>query len=247
MSLHEIWEHEKTGTRSRLSTRELSRSPAGSDSAKRFARKPRIAPPTAKATLCTCKPNFRTMAAGDGARCPAGRAFRIRRPHHRHLLPSVLSQPQAAARFGGVLCRSRTAERAGYRACLRCKPTEISGPGAICQRARQLLDNAEGVVTLAQLSQQVGLSPFHLQRLFKRATGLSPREYQSARRMQQVKTELRKGEDVTTALYEAGFSSPSRLYENSTQQLGMTPGAYRRGGAGQPSHTPSCRLPWDAC
>ena len=50
--------------------------------------------------------------------------------------------------------------------------------------------------------------------------------------MQQVKTELRKGEDVTTALYEAGFSSPSRLYENSTQQLGMTPGAYRRGGAG---------------
>jgi AraC family transcriptional regulator of adaptative response/methylated-DNA-[protein]-cysteine methyltransferase len=126
----------------------------------------------------------------------------------------------------------REAEHAGYRACLRCKPTQISEQAQHVLRARQLLDNAEGVVTLAQLSKRVGLSPFHLQRLFKRATGLSPREYQSARRMQHVKRELRKGEDVTTALYEAGFSSPSRLYENANQQLGMTPGAYRRGGAG---------------
>jgi AraC family transcriptional regulator of adaptative response/methylated-DNA-[protein]-cysteine methyltransferase len=124
------------------------------------------------------------------------------------------------------------AERAGYRACLRCKPTEVSPQAQYVLRARQLLDNAEGVVTLAQLSKQVGLSPFHLQRLFKRATGLSPREYQSARRVQHVKTELRKGEYVTTALYEAGFGSPSRLYEKSDQQLGMTPGTYRRGGVG---------------
>ena len=99
-------------------------------------------------------------------------------------------------------------------------------------RARQLLDEAEGVITLAELSKRVGVSPFHLQRLFKRATGLSPREYQSARRMQQVKHGLRKGDDVTTALYDAGFGSPSRLYEKSSQQLGMTPGTYRRGGAG---------------
>ena len=95
-----------------------------------------------------------------------------------------------------------------------------------------MLDEAEGVLTLAELSKRVGVSPFHLQRLFKRATGLSPREYQSARRMQQVKHGLRKGDDVTTALYDAGFGSPSRLYEKAGQQLGMTPGAYRRGGAG---------------
>jgi AraC family transcriptional regulator of adaptative response/methylated-DNA-[protein]-cysteine methyltransferase len=95
-----------------------------------------------------------------------------------------------------------------------------------------LLDKAEGVMTLADLSKSVGVSPFHLQRLFKRATGLSPREYQSARRMQQVKHGLRKGDDVTTALYDAGFGSPSRLYEKAGQQLGMTPGTYRRGGAG---------------
>jgi len=124
------------------------------------------------------------------------------------------------------------AERAGYRACLRCKPKQIPEQAQYVVRVRQLLDKGEGVVTLAQLSKRVGLSPFHLQRLFKRATGLSPREYQAARRMQHIKAGLRKGEDVTTALYDAGFGSPSRLYENSNQQLGMTPGTYRRGGAG---------------
>jgi AraC family transcriptional regulator, regulatory protein of adaptative response / methylated-DNA-[protein]-cysteine methyltransferase len=124
------------------------------------------------------------------------------------------------------------AERAGYRACLRCKPTQISAQAKAVMHARRLLDEAEGVLTLAELSKRVGLSPFHLQRLFKRATGLSPREYQSARRMQHLKHGLRKGDDVTTALYEAGFGSPSRLYEKSQQQLGRTPGTYRRGGAG---------------
>ncbi len=124
------------------------------------------------------------------------------------------------------------AERAGYRACLRCKPTEISSQAQYVTRARQLLDNAEGIMTLAQLSKRVGLSPFHLQRLFKRATGLSPREYQAARRMAQLKTNLRQGDDVTTALYDAGFGSSSRLYEKAPEQLGMTPGEYRRGGAG---------------
>ncbi len=124
------------------------------------------------------------------------------------------------------------AERAGYRACLRCKPTEISSQARSALKARQLLDEAEGTITLAELSKRVGISPFHLQRLFKRATGLSPREYQSARRMQHFKHGLRKGDDVTTAIYDAGFGSPSRLYERASQQLGMTPGAYRRAGKG---------------
>ena len=124
------------------------------------------------------------------------------------------------------------AERAGYRACLRCKPTQVSEQARYVANARKILDGAEGIVTLAELSKGVGLSPFHLQRLFKRATGLSPREYQSARRVQQVKSGLRKGDDVTTALYDAGFGSSSRLYEQAPQQLGMTPGEYRRGGAG---------------
>jgi len=108
----------------------------------------------------------------------------------------------------------------------------MSAQAKAVMRARQLLDEAEGVLTLAELSKHVGVSPFHLQRLFKRATGVSPREYQSARRMQHVKHGLRKGDDVTTALYDAGFGSPSRLYEKANQQLGMTPGTYRRAGAG---------------
>ena len=134
------------------------------------------------------------------------------------------------------------AERAGYRACLRCKPTEISSQTQAMLRARQLLDHAEGTITLAELSKQVKMSPFHLQRMFKRATGLSPHEYQSARRMQLLKAELRRSEDVTRAIYEAGYSSPSRLYERSHAQMGMTPGAYRRGGQGETIHyavTPS--------
>ncbi len=155
-----------------------------------------------------------------------------------------------AVRTTGIYCRpscpsrrpSRTsveffagpndAERAGYRACLRCRPTEIAAQAQYVARARQVLDRAEEPVTLAELSRQVGLSSFHLQRLFKRVTGLSPREYQAARRMSQVKSGLRQGESVTTALYNAGFGSPSRLYEKAPQQLGMTPGEYRRGGAG---------------
>ena len=126
----------------------------------------------------------------------------------------------------------QAAERAGYRACLRCKPTQLSEWAKHVLRARQLLDSSESALTLAELSKRVGVSPFHLQRLFKQATGLSPREYQAARRTQQVKARLREGDDVTTALYEAGYSSPSRLYEQSSQQLGMTPGTYRLGGAG---------------
>ncbi len=127
----------------------------------------------------------------------------------------------------------KLAERAGYRACLRCKPTEISSQALAVALARQMLDESGNAVTLAGLSKRVGLSPFHLQRLFKRATGLSPREYQAARRIQHVKSSLRKGDDVTTALYDAGFGSPSRLYEKASHQLGMTPGEYRRGGAGR--------------
>lgn len=124
------------------------------------------------------------------------------------------------------------AERAGYRACLRCKPTQVSRQAQIVTRARKMLDDADEIVTLAKLSAEVGVSPFYLQRLFKRATGLSPREYQAARRMRDVKQGLRKGTDVTTAMYDAGFSSPSRLYENTSPHLGMTPGAYRKGAAG---------------
>jgi len=125
------------------------------------------------------------------------------------------------------------AERAGYRACLRCKPTQVSEQAQYVMRARQLLDHSDSILTLAELSKRVGVSAFHLQRLFKRATGLSPREYQAARRNEQLKTRLRQGANVTTSLYDAGYGSPSRLYENVGRQMGMTPATYAKGGAGE--------------
>ncbi len=199
----------------------------------RFARKGRIAPPTKRGYAVTMQSELQNkwqQVLARDARQDGRFVFAVRTTgvFCRPSCPSRRPRRDSVEFFAGP----REAERAGYRACLRCKPTQISEQAQYVLKARQLLDNAEGVVTLAQLSKLVGLSPFHLQRLFKRATGLSPREYQSARRMQHVKTGLRKGEDVTTALYDAGFSSPSRLYENTNQQLGMTPGTYRRRGAG---------------
>ncbi len=200
---------------------------------KRFARKGRIATPVGQSyslNMQTELQNKWQQVLARDARQDGRFVFAVRTTgvFCRPSCPSRRPRRDSVEFFADP----RDAERAGYRACLRCKPTQVSQQAQYVLRARQLLDTAEGVVTLAQLSKRVGLSPFHLQRLFKRATGLSPREYQSARRMQHVKTGLRKGEDVTTALYDAGFSSPSRLYESSNQRLGMTPGTYRRGGAG---------------
>jgi AraC family transcriptional regulator of adaptative response/methylated-DNA-[protein]-cysteine methyltransferase len=87
-------------------------------------------------------------------------------------------------------------------------------------------------VTLERLSRVVGLSPFHLQRTFKRIVGVSPKAYAGARRMELMKSQLRKGDTVSRATYEAGYGSGSRVYENAQSRLGMTPGAYRKGGHG---------------
>jgi AraC family transcriptional regulator of adaptative response/methylated-DNA-[protein]-cysteine methyltransferase len=88
-------------------------------------------------------------------------------------------------------------------------------------------------LTLAVLAEVAGLSPAHLQRTFKAALGLSPRDYLRARRADRFKSEVRRGRSVTDALYEAGYGSGSRLYEDADARLGMTPGAYRSGGKGQ--------------
>ena len=98
--------------------------------------------------------------------------------------------------------------------------------------ARRLLDQAETALTLAELARQVGASPSHLQRVFKAEVGLTPRAYFANHRLERLKSHLKAGQDVTTALYEAGFGSPSRLYEDARQTLGMTPGEYRNGGKG---------------
>lgn len=129
------------------------------------------------------------------------------------------------------------AERAGYRPCKRCTPKEkTTASGRAVERARAWIEanhaNPDSQVTLKSLARAVGVSPFHLQRLFKRFTGLTPNEYLAARRTVALKAGLRTQSTVTEAIYDAGYSSSSRVYERTHARLGMTPGAYRRQAAG---------------
>jgi AraC family transcriptional regulator, regulatory protein of adaptative response / methylated-DNA-[protein]-cysteine methyltransferase len=127
------------------------------------------------------------------------------------------------------------AEAAGYRACLRCRPQSVTGSEAEerVERARRYLDDhADEPITLRRLAAHVGLSPFHLQRAFANRVGLSPKAYQSVKRMERFTTSLKRGETVTNATYEAGFGSSSRLYARVHEDLGMTPSVFRSGGMG---------------
>ena len=128
------------------------------------------------------------------------------------------------------------AESAGFRSCLRCHPkeTSVTSPAvdAVRRACLHIEQHGDEPVTLQELSAFVGMSPYHLQRVFKRIVGVSPREYREAVRVGKFKSGVKKGESVTSAMYEAGYGSSSRLYENSNARLGMTPAAYRRGGRG---------------
>jgi AraC family transcriptional regulator, regulatory protein of adaptative response / methylated-DNA-[protein]-cysteine methyltransferase len=128
------------------------------------------------------------------------------------------------------------AERAGFRACLRCRPKAFSGnpqsdlAKAVCRYIEQHLDEP---VTLSQLGKAFRQSPFHLQRRFKAALGITPREYADSCRLRLLKRNLQNGDTVTRAMYDAGYGSSSRLYEKTASQLGMTPDKYRRGAIAQ--------------
>lgn len=140
------------------------------------------------------------------------------------------------------------AEHAGFRACRRCGPTAhaVRLPDAIDRASRYLAEHSDDSVPLTALSRIANLSPSHLQREFKRALGVSPREFQAACRAGRFREKLRNGHDVSTALYEAGYGSPSRIYEASPTGRGMHPATYRRGGAGADVGfvTVRCALGW---
>jgi len=128
------------------------------------------------------------------------------------------------------------AERAGFRACLRCHPRDAQVIDPQIQMARQvcqIIEENEGEpTTLAALSKRVGVSSFHLQRTFKSVMGITPKRYAEAYRMNRFKQGVRQGEAITSAIYDAGFGSSSRLYERASSQLGMTPATYGKGGRG---------------
>jgi AraC family transcriptional regulator of adaptative response/methylated-DNA-[protein]-cysteine methyltransferase len=127
----------------------------------------------------------------------------------------------------------RLAEDAGYRACKRCRPADQLTPEStlvrdVCKR----LTSAERIPSLDELGAEFGLSKYHLQRVFRRAVGITPREYAEAKRLERAKKALRNGNGVAGAVYDAGYGSSSRLYERSDELLGMTPARYQRLGEG---------------
>lgn len=160
-----------------------------------------------------------------------------------------------AVRTTGVFCRpscasrpprrenvaffetTQQAEAAGFRPCKRCQPTSLPRELAIVARACTALDaDPQARITLAQLSDAVHVSPFHLQRLFSRVVGVSPRQYQAARRADALRGALQRGDDVTRATFGAGFGSSSRMYETASAELGMAPSTYRKKGVGLSVH-----------
>ncbi|HWR36783.1 MAG TPA: methylated-DNA--[protein]-cysteine S-methyltransferase [Clostridia bacterium] len=126
------------------------------------------------------------------------------------------------------------AERAGLRACLRCRPKDAERTVAVVESVCRYLEaHVDEKVTLAALGRFAELSPFHLQRLFSQQVGVSPREYQEAYRFTKFKSGL-KGGSVTNAFIDAGFSSSSRVYETARMRLGMPPRRYGAGAPGEP-------------
>lgn len=126
------------------------------------------------------------------------------------------------------------AERDQLRPCLRCRPLSTLGTDLPTERIREVChyieDRSDEPLKLKDLAAQAGMSPSHFHRTFKGAIGLSPKQYLDAARLRKLKKGLKESGDVTGAVYEAGYGSPSRVYERADTRLGMTPNQYRQGG-----------------
>lgn len=128
---------------------------------------------------------------------------------------------------------AQEAEAAGYRPSKRqaSDQTQVAAHhAALVAAACRQIEAAESAPSLEQLAQRAGVSSYHFHRVFKAATGLTPRGYANAQRSRKVRSHLQSGHTVTTALYDAGFNSNSRFYEAADQLLGMKPSDYRAGG-----------------
>jgi AraC family transcriptional regulator, regulatory protein of adaptative response / methylated-DNA-[protein]-cysteine methyltransferase len=123
------------------------------------------------------------------------------------------------------------AKAAGYRACLRCRPDDIARDEVAVKHALELLGREEPPM-LEALAAAVGYAPHHFHRLFKRATGVTPAAYARGRRIERMEMALASAGRVTDAIYDAGYSAPSRFYAETKGRLGMTPSAWKNGGAG---------------
>ena len=152
------------------------------------------------------------------------------------LSTGIYCRPSCAARHparGNVrfFADGAHARAAGLRACKRCLPDDVARDEAAVAAAIDAIRQGEGA-NLAVLAALTGYSPAHFQRLFKRATGLSPAAYGRALREERVRDALAGAERVTDAIYDAGYAAPSRFYAAMEERMGMTPSAWRKGGAG---------------
>ena len=134
---------------------------------------------------------------------------------------------------------AESARAAGYRPCKRCKPDGHATPDR--DRARLLdacrfIESASEVPTLRTLAVALSLTPDQIRTLFRRTLGVSPKQYADAVRLARFKSSLETGDSVAAATYAAGYGSSSRLYGRAAKRLGMTPGTYRQGGAGETIH-----------
>ena len=132
--------------------------------------------------------------------------------------------------------RPDLAEVAGFRECRRCRPRAGAPPAPGVDHVRKatafIASHADEPITLAVLASHVGTSPFHLQRTFSRLLGISPRAYQDALRAQRFRRDLRTGKPLTGAIYDAGYGSSSRVYEQRPTGRGITPAQYQQGAKG---------------
>lgn len=147
-------------------------------------------------------------------------------------LPSC---PSRRAKFENILFFATTdeARSAGFRACQRCKPDQLSlatQQQAMVVDLCRIIVSADQAPGLAELSERAGLSTYHFHRLFKRITGLTPKAYAQANRMQRVRNKLSHTSKITDAVYDSGYNSNSRFYAESNQLLGMAPKQFRAGG-----------------
>lgn len=134
---------------------------------------------------------------------------------------------------------AQQAEAAGYRPSKRASKDQsdvAAQHAATVATACRQIETAENPPALSELAETAGLSPFHFHRVFKAATGLTPRAYAAAHRSRRVREHLADGSSVTDALYEAGFNSNSRFYESANHLLGMKPGDYRAAGKNNDIH-----------
>lgn len=159
------------------------------------------------------------------------------------LSTGIYCRPSCAARHPKrenvrFFAKAEQAEAAGLRACLRCLPNDVARDDAAVKAVIDAIRMAESAPTLSELGKLTGYSPTHLQRIFKRETGLSPAAYARALRTERVKDALDGGASVTEAIYDAGYGSASRFYEEQAmnRKMGMKPSAWKNGGTGVTVH-----------